>query len=78
MVHGGEERVGVRRKIDTCGTWLQVEDSTNKGWILMRESIMFLSGPGAGFEVVDAANILSPGGFTCLRCDWVSLDHTKW
>ena len=43
----------------------------------MREPIVFLSGPGAGFQVVDAADILSPGGFTGLRCDWVSLDHTK-
>ena len=33
----------------------------------MGEAVMFLSCPGTRFEIIDAADILPPFGFTCLR-----------
>lgn len=34
----------------------------------MGEAVVFLPGPGAGFQVVDAADVLPPRGFTSLCC----------
>jgi hypothetical protein len=42
----------IRREINSCSVRLQVEYSTDERWILVRESIMFLSSPSASLDVV--------------------------
>ena len=66
MGKGGKEGVGIRRQVNTCGARFEVQNGANEGRILVRESIMFLTCPSASFEVVDAANVLSPGSLPSL------------
>jgi hypothetical protein len=41
----------------------------------MRETIMLLSGPGAGFNVVDTRDVRSPACFTCHLVELRVLHH---
>lgn len=66
MSKGGKEGVGIWRQVNTCGARFEVQNGANEGRILVRESIMFLTRPSASFEVVDAANVFSPGGLPSL------------
>lgn len=49
---GGETAVSVRGEVDACCGGLKVEDCTDEGGVLVRVAVVFLSRPGAGFEVV--------------------------
>ena len=66
MGEGREEGVGVWGQVDTCRAGFEVENGANKGRILVREPIVFLTCPGACFEVVDATNVLSPASLPSL------------
>lgn len=66
MREGREEGVCVRREIDAGGGGFEIQDGTDEGGVLMGEAIVFLPGPGACLDVVDAANILAPRGLPCL------------
>ncbi len=66
MSQGGKEGIGIRGQVNACGAWLEVQNGTNEGGVLVRESIMLLTRPGACFEVVEAADILSPGSLPSL------------
>jgi hypothetical protein len=71
MVQGGQECVGVWRQVHSGSVRLQVEDCANERGVLMAEAIVLLSGPGTGLDIVDAADIPSPGGFLGLgRLAW--------
>jgi len=54
------ETYSIRREIDTSRSRLQVEHCADEGRILMRETIVFLSGPGTGFDVIDRGKVGSP------------------
>ena len=66
MSKGRKEGIGIWGQVNTCCTRLEVQNGANKRRILVREPIMFLTRPGASFEVVDAANVLSPGSLPSL------------
>lgn len=66
MGKGGKEGIGIWRQVDTCGARFEVQNGANEGRVLVRESVVFLTRPGASFEVVDAANVLSPGSLSSL------------
>lgn len=66
MGEGGEEGVRVGRQVDASGGGFEVENSADKGGVLVREAVVLLTGPGAGFDVVDRGDVLAPGGFTGL------------
>jgi hypothetical protein len=66
-VQGGQECVGVWRQVYSGSVRLQVENCANERGILMTEAIVLLSGPGTGLDIVDAADVPSPGGFLGLR-----------
>lgn len=53
MGKGREECVCVWGEIDASGCGLKVENSANKRRVLVGETIMFLTSPGAGFDVID-------------------------
>lgn len=61
-----EEGVGVRGKVDSSGGGLEFEDGADEGWVLVREPVVLLSSPGAGFDVVDACDVVMPVRFSCL------------
>lgn len=67
MSRGGKEGVCVRGKVNAGCIWFEIEYGADEGGVLVGEAVVFLSGPGAGFEVIDAAYIFSPAGFPCLR-----------
>ena len=50
-----QEAVGIWRKIDTGGVGLEVKDGSDERRILMRETVMLLTSPGGGLEVVDGS-----------------------
>lgn len=66
MGKGGKKGVGIWRQVNTDGARFEVQNGANEGRILVRESIMFLTRPGASFEVVDAANVFPPGSLPSL------------
>ena len=61
MGKGGKEGIGIWGEVNTSGARFEVQNGANEGRILVGESIMLLTRPGASFEVVDAAYVLSPG-----------------
>ncbi len=63
MSYGGKESVCVRGKIDAGCIRFEVENGADEGGVLVGEAIVFLSGPGTGFQIIDAADILSPFRF---------------
>lgn len=66
MSRGGKESVRVRGKINAGCIRFEIEDGADEGGVLMGKAIVFLSGPCAGFEVIDAADVFSPVGLPCL------------
>lgn len=66
MGEGGEEGVCVWGKVDAGGVGFEVQDGADEGGILMGEAVVFLSGPGTCFDVVDAADVFAPGSLTSL------------
>lgn len=59
-MNGGEERIGIGRQVDSSCTRLQLQDRADERRVLMRESIVLLSGPRAGFDIVDAGDVVMP------------------
>ena len=66
MGKGGKESVGIWGQIYTCSIGFEIQNGANEGRILVRESIVFLTSPGASFEVVDATDVFSPRSFSSL------------
>lgn len=66
MGKSGKEGVGIWGQVNTCGARFEVQNGANEGRVLVRESVMFLTRPGASFEVVDAADVFPPGGLPSL------------
>lgn len=60
MVHRGQESVCVGWQVDTSGGGLELEHGADERWVLVGEAIVLLAGPGAGFDVVDAAHGAMP------------------
>jgi hypothetical protein len=48
-----QEAVGIWRKVDTSGVGLEVKNGSDERRVLMRETVMFLTSPGGGLEVVE-------------------------
>ena len=71
MSYRGEKRIRVWGKIDSGGVGLQVEDCADERGVLVGETIMLLTSPGASLKIVDAADIFPPGCFTCLAVSWL-------
>lgn len=67
MSRGGKEGVSVGGKINAGCIRFEIEDGADEGGVLVGKAVVFLSSPGTGFNVVDAADIFSPGGFSCLN-----------
>lgn len=63
---GGEEGICVGREVDAAGGRFEVEDGADEGGVLVGEAVVLLTGPGAGFDVVDRGDVFAPGGFTGL------------
>lgn len=72
MRHCGKEAIRIGRKIHARQLGLQIKYRPNERWILMRETIMLLSSPGGGFDVIDRAHVLSP-----VRFDGLEPRHRK-
>lgn len=60
MSKRGQKGVCVGRKVDASGGGLEVQDGADEGRVLMGETVVFLSSPGTGFDVVDTANVFAP------------------
>lgn len=60
MSKRGQKGVCVGGKVDASGGGLEVQDGADEGRILMRETVVFLSSPGAGFDVIDTADVFAP------------------
>ena len=63
MSDGGEETVCIGREIDAFDAGFQVEHCADEGGVLMTESVMFLTCPGTGFDIVERSHVFSPGTF---------------
>lgn len=66
MGKGGKKGVGIWGQVNPGGARFEIQNGPNEGRVLVRKSIMFLTRPGASFEVVEAANVLSPGSLPSL------------
>lgn len=66
MGKGGKKGVGIWGQVNPGGARFEIQNGANEGRVLVRKSIMFLTRPGASFEVVEAANVLSPGSLPSL------------
>ena len=66
MMDGSQERVRVWWQIYASRSWLELQHGPNEGWVLVGETIVFLAGPCACLDVVDAANTRVPLCFQCL------------
>ena len=66
MSKSRKEGVGIWWQVHTCGAGFEIQNGANEGRILVGKPIVFLTGPGASFEVVDATDILSPRGLPSL------------
>lgn len=64
MGNGRQETVRIRGKVDARELGLEIQDSANKGRILMGESVVLLARPCGGFKVVERTTRLAPA---CLR-----------
>lgn len=75
VAEGAEEGVGVGRQVDAGHLRFEVEHGADEGRILVGEAVMFLPGPGGGFDVVDAADIFAPGCFFTKFIEFAVLGH---
>lgn len=66
MSHSGKEAIGVGGEVYPGDGGLQIEHSANKGGVLVGKAVVLLSGPSAGFNVVDGRNITAPWHFSAL------------
>ena len=66
MRHRAQEAVGVRWEVDTSRLRLEVENGTNEGGVLVRETVVLLSRPGRGLEVVERTARMTPGSLAGL------------
>lgn len=72
-MHCCQERVGVGWEVHSRGGGFQLQDCADEGWVLVGEAIVFLTGPGTGFDVVDAADRFMPSSLTSLsRLVWAN------
>ena len=60
MSHRAEEAVGIRRQVDTRKLGLEIEDSADEGWVLVRETVMLLTGPGRRLNIIERTDWLTP------------------
>jgi hypothetical protein len=69
VIYGRKESVGIRWKIDARSGRFQFENGSDERRVLMGKSIVFLSRPGACFDVIDTRYVAVPTSFSSL------LDH---
>lgn len=60
MGEGREEGICIWGKVDAGGGGFEIEDGADEGRILVGEAIVFLAGPRACFDVVDATDVFAP------------------
>jgi len=60
---GGEESVRIRGEVDARCIWLQVQDRSNEGRILVGKAVVLLASPGASLNVIDTADVFPPDNF---------------
>lgn len=65
-MHCCQEGVCVGWEVDSCGGGFQLQDGADEGWILVGETVVLLTGPGAGFDVVDTGDRAVPCGLASL------------
>ena len=58
--HRRQEAVGVGWEVDTSRLRLEVENGTNEGGVLVRETIVLLTCPCRRLNIVQGANVLAP------------------
>ena len=63
MRHRAEEAVGIWWEINTSQLRLEVKNSADKRWVLVREPVVLLSRPCGGLEIVEGTDRLTPRGF---------------
>lgn len=66
---------GIGGKVDACCVRLQVENRSNERWVLMGETIVLLSRPGASLDVVDTRDICPPVRLSCHFVEFAILNH---
>lgn len=67
--------VGIRREVHPRSVRLEVQHRADETWILVRESVMFLPGPGRSFDIVQRATGLPPKRLLCHFDEFGVLDH---
>jgi hypothetical protein len=71
----GEKTIRIGREINTFNTLLQIQDSANESGILMTETIMFLPRPSARLDIIQTANIFTPGSLITHLDEFGILNH---
>ena len=69
--------VSIWREVDTSGVSLEVKDSANERRILVRKSVVLLTGPGGGLEVVERSVRRSEVGLLGHLDELGVLDHHR-
>jgi hypothetical protein len=75
MSNRGQEAICIRRKIHSFNSGFQVKHSSDKRWVLMTESVVFLTCPCACFDVIETSDVFSPFAFCTHFDEFGVLDH---
>lgn len=75
MRQSGEKGVSIPGQIDPRCRRLQVQDRTDERGILMGKAVVFLSRPGAGLDIINAADIFTPVGLSGHLVEFAVLDY---
>ena len=77
MSHRAKEAVGIGRQVHARELGLEVEDGTDEGRVLVRETVVLLPRPCGGLEVVEGSAGLAPWGLVRLKIQRQRLNE-RW